>query len=77
MTHKAPFDRITIELDKMGGEPCIRGMRLTVRRVIEILAAYPERKELFLDFPFLQALAFASHNFLDVAPLTAVSHSLR
>jgi uncharacterized protein (DUF433 family) len=50
----------------MGGSPCIRGMRITVRRVREILATYPDRGELFADFPDLeeedlqQALAFAA-----------------
>ena len=65
MNLKPPFDRITIEPAKMGGNPCIRGMRITVRRVLEILATYPERQELFKDYPDLeeedlqQALAFA------------------
>ena len=64
MNLKPPFDRITVEPGKMGGKPCIRGMRITVRRVVEIVATYPERKELFLDYPDLdeedlqQALAF-------------------
>jgi uncharacterized protein (DUF433 family) len=66
MQLKPPFDRITVEPGKMGGQPCIRGMRITVRRVLEILASYPERKVLFADFPDLQeedlqqALAFAA-----------------
>jgi uncharacterized protein (DUF433 family) len=66
MNLQPPFDRITIEAGKMGGQPCIRGMRITVRRVLEILAAYPERAELFRDYPDLeeedlqQALAFAA-----------------
>ena len=50
----------------MGGQPCIRGLRITVKRVLEILRAYPDRKELFADYPDLseadiqQALQFAS-----------------
>ena len=65
MNLKPPLDRITIEAGKMGGQPCIRG-RITVRRVLEILATYPERGELFQDYPDLQesdlqqALAFAA-----------------
>jgi uncharacterized protein (DUF433 family) len=61
-----PFDRITVEPGKMGGQPCIRGMRITVRRVLEILATYVERRELFQDYPDLQeedlqqALRFAA-----------------
>jgi uncharacterized protein (DUF433 family) len=66
MTLKPPFDRITVEPDKLGGQPCIRGLRITVKRVLEILAGYPDRKELFADYPDLeeadlqQALSFAA-----------------
>jgi uncharacterized protein (DUF433 family) len=35
------FDRITVEPGKCGGKPCIRAMRITVRRVLEFLATYP------------------------------------
>jgi|HubBroStandDraft_6_1064221.scaffolds.fasta_scaffold482029_2 uncharacterized protein (DUF433 family) len=65
MNLEPPFDRITIDAGKMGGHPCIRGMRITVRRVLEILATYPDRSDLFKDYPELQkedlqqALAFA------------------
>lgn len=54
----------------MNGQPCIRNIRLTVRRVIELLATYPEREELRQEFPELededirQALIFAS-SYLD------------
>lgn len=60
------FDRITIDPAKMNGQPCIRGMRLTVRRVVEAVAAYPDRDELRREYPELeeadiqQALAFAA-----------------
>ena len=66
MTLKPPFDRITIEPDKIGGQPCIRGLRITVKRVLEILGTCHDRKELFADYPDLeetdlqQALAFAA-----------------
>lgn len=66
MNLNPPFDRITVELGKMGGQPCIREMRITVRRTLEILATYPNRRDLFTDFPDLeeedlqQALAFAA-----------------
>ncbi len=64
-----PFDRITIEAGKMGGQPCIRGMRIAVRRVLDILATNATRTELFEEFPELQkkdlrqALAFAAAGF--------------
>ena len=35
------LDRITVDVARMNGEPCIRDLRLTVRRVLEALAAYP------------------------------------
>jgi uncharacterized protein (DUF433 family) len=66
MSLNPPFDRITIEPGKLGGQPCIRGMRITVRRVLEILATYTDRLELFEDYPDLQeedlrqALEFAA-----------------
>lgn len=50
----------------MGGQPCIRGLRITVKRVLEILASYTDRAELFTDYPDLeeadlqQALSFAA-----------------
>lgn len=50
-----PFDRITVEPGKCGGKPCIRGLRITVRRVLELLATYPERAALLADYPFLES----------------------
>lgn len=47
------FDRITIEPRKCAGKPCIRGMRITVRRVLEILSTYRDREEIFRDYPYL------------------------
>ena len=54
MPNLPAFDRITVEPGKCGGKPCIRGMRITVRRVLEILAAYGDRKEIFQEYPFLE-----------------------
>jgi uncharacterized protein (DUF433 family) len=65
------FDRISQEPTQMNGQPCIRGMRLTVRRVLEALRRYPDRRELFTEYPELeeediqQALAFAAANLDD------------
>jgi len=50
----------------MNGEPCIRDLRLTVRRVLEALAVYPDRIELQREYPEVeeedirQALAYAA-----------------
>ena len=60
------LDRITVDPGKCGGKPCIRGMRITVRRVLELLATYRDHDELFREYPFLededirQALQFAA-----------------
>ena len=64
------LNRITSDPKRMNGQPCIRALRLTVRRVIELLATYPDREELHQEFPELedkdirQALIFAS-SYLD------------
>lgn len=71
-----PLDRITWNPDQMNGQPCVRGMRLTVRRVLAALAMYPDRAELFRNYPELeeedlrQALAFAAANLEDKAEET-------
>ena len=47
-------DRIAIDPAIMNGQPCIRGMRLTVRRVVEVAALYPERSDLRREYPELE-----------------------
>ena len=72
----AGFDRITWNSNQMNGQPCIRGMRLTVRRVVEAVALYPDRTDLYRNYPELepedvrQALAFAAANLEDTATET-------
>ena len=46
-------DIITIESDKRGGRPCIRGMRITVYDVLEYLASGMTTAEILSDFPEL------------------------
>jgi uncharacterized protein (DUF433 family) len=59
-------DRITIEPDKRGGKPCIRGMRISVYDVLDYLASGMSEQEILDDFPDLEAddirasLAFAA-----------------
>ena len=74
----AKFDRITSIPSVLNGQPTIRGMRLSVRRVIEALAVYPDWDDLRREYPDLepedirQALEFAAHNLDDsVEPLEA------
>ena len=67
----ATFDRITSDPAVLNGQPCIRGLRVTVRRVLEALATYPDRNELQVEFPELegedirQALEYAAANLDD------------
>lgn len=44
---------ITIEPNKCGGRPCIRGLRITVTDVLEYLASGMTEDEIVHDFPDL------------------------
>ncbi|MBP9892567.1 MAG: DUF433 domain-containing protein [Planctomycetes bacterium] len=73
-----PFDRITVDPARMNGQPCVRGMRLTVKRVLALLALYPDRAELKREYPELedadirQVLEFAAASIADeTLPLSA------
>jgi uncharacterized protein (DUF433 family) len=72
------FDRITRNPEILGGQPIIRGMRLTVRRIVEAVANYPDRQDLFREYSELeaedvrQALEFAASNLDDrIVPLAS------
>ena len=63
MNHR---DRITLEPEKRGGKPCIRGLRITVCDVLEYLASGMTEAQILADFPDLErediraVLAFAA-----------------
>ena len=65
------FDRITRNPEVLNGQPCIRNLRISVKRVLEILAIYDDRNELFKEYPELeekdlkQALEFAAASLAD------------
>ena len=72
------FDRITTNPAILNGQPSIRGMRLSVRRVVETVAQYPNWEDLRADYPELeredirQALEYAALSVDDeVLPLEA------
>ncbi len=50
----------------MNGQPCVRDMRITVRRVLELVASCPDRAQILRDYPELEeediveALAYAA-----------------
>lgn len=59
--------RITVELGKCGGRPCIRGQRIRVSDILELLASGASFDEILKDYPFLEredilaALDYAAH----------------
>ena len=46
--------RITFNPDQCGGRPCIRGMRIRVKDVLELLAAKVPEEEILEDYPYLE-----------------------
>jgi uncharacterized protein (DUF433 family) len=59
--------RITVEVGKCGGRPCIRGQRLRVTDILELLGAGASFDEILRDYTFLEredilaALDYAAH----------------
>ncbi|HIJ38433.1 MAG TPA: DUF433 domain-containing protein [Rhodospirillaceae bacterium] len=60
------MSRITFDPDQCGGRPCIRGMRIRVKDVLDLLAAGESEEAILADYPYLQiediraCLAFAA-----------------
>jgi uncharacterized protein (DUF433 family) len=48
------FERITVDPDRMGGLPCIRGLRVTVSAVLGQLAAGRSVPDVLADYPYLE-----------------------
>jgi len=48
------FTRITIEPDKMGGMPCLRGLRIPVATVVDMVAAGMTHAEILENYPDLE-----------------------
>lgn len=46
--------RITVNLDQCGGRPCLRGLRIRVKDVLDLLAAGASREEILQDHPLLE-----------------------
>ena len=61
-----PMRAITVDPNLCGGRPTIRGMRIRVRDVLDLLAAGADRSEILADYPYLEpdditaALEFAA-----------------
>jgi len=58
--------RITFDPHVMGGRACIRGMRITVSLIVNLVANGMSAEEILADYPYLepedirQALAYAA-----------------
>jgi uncharacterized protein (DUF433 family) len=67
-------DIITIEPDKRSGQPCIRGLRMTVKDVLQYLASGMTQQEILADFPDLTVddiracLQYAAENIQPLPP---------
>jgi uncharacterized protein (DUF433 family) len=61
------LNRITVEEGKCGGRPCIRGQRIRVTDVLELLGAGASFEEILRDYAFLEredilaAIDYAAH----------------
>jgi uncharacterized protein (DUF433 family) len=47
--------RITFDPRQCGGRPCVRGMRIRVKDVLDMLAGGATQKEILEDYPYLEA----------------------
>lgn len=54
-TPQSLLDRITSDPAQCGGKPCIRGMRIRVADILEMLAANLPTDQILADFPDLEA----------------------
>ena len=48
------IDRITVDPTVCGGRPCIRGIRIRVKDVLDLLAAGATRDEILSHYPYLE-----------------------
>ena len=48
------LDRITTDPQVLGGRPCIRGLRVRVKDILDLLASGVSRKQILDDYPYLE-----------------------
>jgi len=46
--------RITVDPGQCGGRPCLRGLRIRVKDVMDLLASGADRAEILADYPLLE-----------------------
>ena len=49
------LSRISVDPNQCGGRPCLRGLRIRVNDVLDLLAAGASREEILGDYPLLEA----------------------
>ena len=54
MTTLESFDRITIDPDIMSGRPCIRGMRIQVSLILNLVANEMTTEEIIKAYPYIE-----------------------
>jgi uncharacterized protein (DUF433 family) len=47
--------RITMRPEQCGGRPCIRGLRVRVKDILDLLASGASREEILTDYPYLES----------------------
>jgi uncharacterized protein (DUF433 family) len=57
-TDKADLARITVLPGQRSGQPCIRGLRVTVWDVLDMLASGMTEDEILQDYPYLEKADF-------------------
>ena len=49
------LERITVDPEICGGRPCIRGLRIRVKDVLEMLAGGATAEDILADYPYLES----------------------
>ena len=49
------LNRITVDSDQCGGRPCLRGQRIRVKDILDLLASGISHEEILKDYPYLEA----------------------
>jgi uncharacterized protein (DUF433 family) len=55
MSETKLLSRVTIDAEQCGGRPCIRGMRIRVIDILELLAAGETPDQILAEYPYLEA----------------------
>lgn len=71
------LSRVTLDPQQCGGRPCLRGTRMRVQDVLDMLAGGASAEEILTDFPYLEAddirasIAYAAASIGDTAVIAA------